>query len=271
MISNNSTYVIAEIGINHGGSLHKAKKLIAAAKASNSNAVKFQTYITEKRVKKESPIFNILKNSELSYDDHRELVKYSKIKKIDFITTPFDIESFNFIYNELKLRTIKISSFDTTNFKFLKHIANFKITVILSLGMASLSQVKKCVSFFSKKKARLVILHCISGYPILENEANLSNIRYLINKYPKLNVGYSDHTNDIKTSLLAVAAGAKIIEKHFMLTNDKKCIDYPVSIDKIKMTKMIKRIREIEKIFNTPNFSEKKVEKNTLQFRRYSK
>ena len=171
MKNKNATYVIAEIGINHGGDIKKAKKLINSAKIANANAVKFQTYVTEKRVKKNSPIFDILKNCELSYEDHYELVRYANSKKIDFITTPFDKDSFDFLFKKLKLRTFKISSFDTTNYKYLKYIAKFNVTVILSLGMTNLKEIDKCVKIFKRNKAKLVILHCISGYPIKETEA----------------------------------------------------------------------------------------------------
>ena len=270
MKKKNSTYVIAEIGINHGGNLSKAKKLIDSAKSSNANAVKFQTYITEKRVSKNSPIFDILKKSELSHEDHYKLVKYSKNKKIDFITTPFDQESFDFLYKELKIKTFKIASFDITNIKYLKYISKFNVTIILSLGMANLKEIDKCVNIFKKQNAKLIILHCISAYPISNNQANLSNISFLKNRYNNLKVGYSDHTKDIQTSILAVAAGAEIIEKHFMLINDNECIDFPVSIDINQMKNLIIEINKVEDMFKEPNFEAKNVEKNTLQFRRFS-
>ena len=137
--------------------------------------------------------------------------------------------------------------------------------------MTNIKEINRCVEIFSNKKTKLNILHCVSGYPIKEEEANLSNIHYLKNIFKNIKIGYSDHTKGIITSYLAVAAGAQIIEKHFMLTNDNKCIDAAVSIDENQMNKLILKINKVEKIFQKPNFKIKKVEKNILQFRRHTK
>ena len=128
------TFVIAEIGINHGGNLNIAKKLIDSAVRAGVDAVKFQTYITEKRVKKNSPIFDILKKCELSFKDFEILSDYSKKRKTEFMSTPFDFESFQFL-NDIKVSKIKIASFDTVNLSFLKKISSFNKEFIMSVGM----------------------------------------------------------------------------------------------------------------------------------------
>ena len=176
----NKTFVIAEIGINHGGNLRIAKRLIDSAVRAGVNAVKFQTYITEKRVKKTSPIFNILKECELSFKDFEILKNYSDKKKIEFMSTPFDLESFKFL-NEIKVSKIKIASFDTVNLKFLKEISNYNKEFIMSVGMSKLAEIKKAYNILKKnKKNKVSLLHCISSYPTLEKDANLNCIKKLL-------------------------------------------------------------------------------------------
>ena len=137
--SKNKTFVIAEIGINHGGNLNTAKKLIDAAVRAGVDAVKFQTYITEKRTKKNSPIFNILKQCELSFDDFSKLNDYSIKKGVEFMSTPFDEESFYFL-KKLNTNKIKIASFDTVNTKFLKTIAKKNQTLSYLLACLKLQK-----------------------------------------------------------------------------------------------------------------------------------
>ena len=269
-LKNNKTFIIAEIGINHNGSLPLAFKLINSAKRAGADAVKFQTYITEERAPKNSPIFNILKKCELSFEDFKKIKIYCDKKKIKFFSTPFDIKSFNFL-RSIKTKKIKIASFDTVNIKFLKYMSNFEMDYILSVGMSNLSEIKKAFNILSNKgKNSVNILHCISAYPTKENEANLNCIDILKKKFDCL-VGQSDHTNDIFVSQCAVAKGARIIEKHYKLHNKFKCVDEAVSIDENKFKDMVKNIRRIEKILGNSSFGIRKSEKNTSVYRRKSR
>ena len=131
----NNTFVIAEIGINHNGKMSLAKKLLISAAKSGVNAVKFQTYITEKRVKKDSPIFEILKNCELKFKEFKELQDIAIENNVEFFSTPFDDQSLDFL-NSIKVNIIKIASFDTVNLKFLRKISKLGKSVIMSVGMS---------------------------------------------------------------------------------------------------------------------------------------
>lgn len=262
------TYVIAEIGINHDGNLDKAKQLIQSAARTGADAVKFQTYITEKRVKRNSPIFDILKKCELKFKDFLKLKKFSNKRNIEFFSTPFDDESVEYL-NYIGVNIFKIASFDTVNLKLLKKIASLKKTIIMSVGMSNLKEIKKAYSIISKKNKDIALLHCISSYPTNENDANLNCLNVLKRNFDCV-IGQSDHTNDIYVPLLAVARGAKVIEKHYKVNSHMKCVDSPVSITEIQMKKMISEIRRIEKIFGDNKLGVRNSEKNTKQFRRFS-
>jgi len=265
----NKTFVIAEIGINHAGSLKVAMKLIDSAARAGVDAVKFQTYITEKRVKKNSPIFEILKKCELSFEEFRILKKYSQKKGVEFISTPFDLESFYFL-KSLKVSKIKIASFDTVNTKFLKEISKNKSNFIMSVGMSRLKEIEKAHKILSNRsKNKVSLLHCVSSYPTKEKDAQLNCITLLKNKFKCL-VGHSDHTNDIFIPFCAVAMGARIIEKHFMIDSNMKCVDKPVSITEHQMNKLILNIRRFETSLGKDFFGVRKNEKPFKAFRRFS-
>lgn len=263
------TFVIAEIGINHGGNLKTAKKLIDSAVRAGVDAVKFQTYITEKRVKKNSPIFDILKKCELSFKDFEILSEYSKKKKTEFISTPFDFESFQFL-NDIKVSKIKIASFDTVNLSFLKKISSFNKEFIMSVGMSKLNEIKRAYNILKKnKKNKISLLHCISSYPTKEKDSNLTCIKTLKENF-NCAIGQSDHTNDIFVPLCAVAMGAEIIEKHFMIDKSMKCVDRPVSITEIQMRDLVKNIRRFENSLGKDFFGVRSAERAVKAYRRFS-
>lgn len=264
----NRVYVIAEIGINHGGSLSLAEKMISSAKRAGADAVKFQTYITEKRVEKNSPIFKILKNCELSFDKFDKLKKFSTNIGIDFFSTPFDEESANYL-RKIKCDMFKIASFDVTNIKLIKNIASSKKPVIMSVGMSTIEEIERAYRTIKKYTDKIAILHCISAYPTREIDANLSAIFHLKNAFNCV-IGQSDHTNNITIPLYAVAAGAQIIEKHYKLDKKMQCADSKVSITEEQMKKMIIEIRRLEKILGTGQLGIKDAERPTQQFRRFS-
>jgi N,N'-diacetyllegionaminate synthase len=267
--SPNKSFVIAEIGINHMGSLSKAKKLIDSAVRAGAHAVKFQTYKTEKRVNfsKDNNIFKILKKCELSNQDFIKLKKYSDNKKIIFFSTPFDISS-AFFLNEIGVKIFKIASFDVGNTKFLKEIAKFKKIFILSTGMASEKEIKKAVSIFKNNKRKLILLHCISSYPNKEENSNLACIDSL--KKFNVPVGLSDHTNDIFVPTIAKAMGINVIEKHFMISKFDKCIDNPVSITEEQMSKLVKNLKRIDNVMGDSKLKLRNCEKNSIIFKRKS-
>ena len=261
-------FIIAEIGINHQGSLKKALKLVDAAKNSGASAVKFQTYVTEKRVKKDSPIFNILKKCELSHESFIKIKKYCDKKKILFFSTAFDKESVVFL-NKIKVKLFKIASFNISDYDLINEIIKTKKPVIISTGMATLKEIKKIIKKFKNKKINHSILHCVSNYPNKEENSYLNNIRYLKNNFD-CSVGLSDHTNDIKTSIYSYLMGATIIEKHFKISEKDQCVDAAVSISPKKMKNLVIEIKLIKKILGRVQFGVRKVEKNIKQFKKIS-
>ena len=205
-------FLIAEAGINHNGSLKTALKLVDAAKKSGADAIKFQTYVTEKRIsKKYKKIFQILKivNSSLV---NSKLLKIIVIKKIEFFATPFDIESVDFL-SSIKVKYFKIASFDISNNELIDKIISKKKTTIISTGMASLNEIKKIILKFKKKKVPLIILHCVSSYPNKKENSYLANISYLKKRF-NCEIGLSDHSNGMK-SLSLLEYWGQIYRKTF--------------------------------------------------------
>jgi len=264
-----ATHIIAEIGINHGGNIELAKKLIDSAHRAGVDSVKFQTYLTEKRTKPGSSIFDILKKCELSFDAFKELKDYSDKKGIIFFSTPFDNESIEYL-ETINCPFYKIASFDLVNKPFLEKIAKTTKPVILSVGMSNINEIETAVNILSKNTNKIALLHCISAYPTKEEDANLAAIHTLREKFGNYLIGHSDHTDGIKIPLYAVAAGAKIIEKHFKISADMDCVDAPVSITEEQMKQLVKETRALEKIMGDgiPELTE--AQKEIEQYRRYS-
>ena len=197
-------YLIAEIGVNHNGSIDLAKKLIRHAKLSNFNAVKFQTYLPDKLLLKNTPLVNyqkgnkniknmyeLLKKYQFSFNQFKELKNYSNKLKIEFLSTPFDVESALFL-NKLKIPIFKISSTDNDNFLLLKIIKKFKKPILLSLGMIDEKDLIKTLNFLKSKKNMLCLMHCISNYPTKVKETQFGYFEKLKKfRYP---IGWSDHT-----------------------------------------------------------------------------
>jgi sialic acid synthase SpsE len=267
--NNNKVYIIAEIGINHNGSIDLAKKLIKSAKRSGADAVKFQTYLTDKRAHKNSPIYNILKKCELSFDSFDILKDFSNKNKIDFFSTPFDLESAAYL-DYIGVDIFKIASFDVANNEFLRGLMKFKKHFILSTGMSNRAEILKVINLFKKNNKKLSLLHCVSSYPNHESQSHLACIAELKKIFPG-RVGISDHTNDIFVAELAVAAGAKIIEKHFITDNRLNCPDKAVSITEEQMKNLVFNVKRIERIMGNDKLQIKKVEKKFLFLKRKNK
>jgi N,N'-diacetyllegionaminate synthase len=263
----NRTYIIAEIGINHRGSVEVAKQLIDSAAKSGVDAVKFQTYITETRAPEgNQEVFNTLKSLELPFHAFKDLSDYADRRNVDFFSTPFDRESVEYLEN-IGMTLYKIASFDVTNHQLLNDVANTGKPVIMSVGMSSIEEIKEAYNILSYGTNKIVILHCVSSYPTLEKDSNLSNIYKLQESFDCI-VGQSDHSKGIKVPLYAVAAGAQVIEKHFKIDEDFECVDSDVSITEKQMTKLVKEVRVIEQIFGEEDFGVRPSEKSAIIFRR---
>ena len=264
----NKTFVIAEIGINHNGDVNLAKKLIDSAVNSGVDAVKFQTYITEKRVSLDSPIYEILKKCELEFSEFEELKNYSENKGVSFFSTPFDKESVDFL-DSIGVDYYKIASFDVVNHKLLEKVSKTQKPLILSVGMSNLKEITDAHDIIKSNNNKIALLHCISSYPTMEKDANLAVIPKLKSLFDCV-IGQSDHTNDIAVPLYAVCTGAQIIEKHFMIDKRMKCVDSSVSITETQMAKLVVEIRRVETILGSDNINIRACEIGSTQFRRSS-
>ncbi len=270
------TIIIAEAGVNHNGNIETAKKLIDVAAEAGVDYVKFQTFKTENIVTKSATKasyqventknnlsqYEMLKKLELSEAEHRELIAYSKIKNIQFLSTAFDLESMVFL-RELGITVAKIPSGEITNYPYLKKISELFETVILSTGMATMQEIKDAVAVLIKngvKKSNLTVLHCNTEYPTPMKDVNLKAMLH-IRKELGVEVGYSDHTMGIEVPIAAVALGATVIEKHFTTDRNLPGPDHKASLEPNELKAMVKAIRNIEKAVSgsgikTPSASE---------------
>ncbi len=225
-------YVIAEIGVNHEGSISLAKRLIDEAKEGGADAVKFQSYKAETLASKDSPSYwdttkepttsqyELFKKHDSFWQEEMQTLKvYCDEVGIEFLSTPFDIESADFL-NEL-MDVFKISSSDITNKPFIEYICRFNKPIILSTGASHLYEIQEAVSWIEKYGNPLALLHCVLNYPTPDENANLGMILGLKRAFPEKIIGYSDHTlpKDMKVCEIATMIGSVIIEKHF--THDK--------------------------------------------------
>jgi N,N'-diacetyllegionaminate synthase len=252
--------IIAEAGVNHNGKVEIARKLIDAASDAGVDYVKFQTWITEELMDKDAPKaeyqtkndgadtsqYEMAKRLELSFDDFRELKKYSEKAGLKFLSTPDEVKSLNFLTDELKLHLIKVGSGEVTNIPFLRQVGSKKREVILSTGMATIGEVEKAYYTLLQNGAKSVaLLHCTSNYPAAYDSVNLKAMLTLKRAF-RATVGYSDHTMGNEVSLAAVALGAKIIEKHFTLDKNLPGPDHKASITPDELKLLVKQIRNVE-------------------------
>jgi len=225
-------YIIAEIGVNHEGSMDTAKRLVDEAKEGGADAVKFQSYKAQTLASKDSPSYwdtskepttsqyeLFKKHDGFWINEMRELKEYCDKVDIEFMSTPFDIESADFL--DEMMDVYKISSSDITNKPFIEYICKFNKPIILSTGASNLHEIQEAVSWIEKHGNPLALLHCVLNYPTPDENANLGMILDLKAKFPDKIIGYSDHTlpKDMKVCEMATMLGSVIIEKHF--THDK--------------------------------------------------
>jgi sialic acid synthase SpsE len=248
------SYIIAEIGSNHDGSLEKAKKLITLAKKSGADAAKFQSFqaqlLSNVLTKKndlwiDEPALKILEDLSLPEEWHLELSNHAKSENIDFISTPFDLERLGLL-NILNIPLIKVSSGDLTNKVLLREIGKLQKPVVISTGAAHLDEIETALQILKNAGCKdIAILQCVSCYPTKISDANIQAMKTIQTTF-QVPVGYSDHAPGMIVPLGAIALGASIIEKHF---TDDTCLvgpDHPHSINPDEFAKMVKLIRELE-------------------------
>lgn len=286
-----SVYIIAEAGVNHNGSLDLALQLVEKAAEAGANAVKFQTFKAERLVTPEAgkadyqklttssaeSQFDMLKRLELDEEAHFALLRHCRKYGIEFLSTPFDTDSLSFLAERCGVRRLKLPSGEITNGPLLLASARTGLPIILSTGMATLSEIEEALmilaygylhadgypnresllnAFVSPAgqavlRDRVTLLHCTSEYPAPLEEVHLRSMDSMAAAFG-LPVGYSDHTEGIAVPLAAVARGAVVIEKHFTLDRRLPGPDHTSSLEPHELAAMVKGIREVETALGMP-------------------
>ena len=252
-------FIIAEAGVNHNGAADLARQLVDAAAESGADAVKFQTFKSDELATPSAPKAayqseqagdaesqrEMLRKLELPPEAFRSLQGHCRTRGIQFLSTPFEEESADFL-DQLGVAAFKIPSGEITNLNFLKHVAQKNRPVILSTGMSTLSEVAAAVSALrGTGNAQIALLHCTSNYPASPADANLRAMLTMAKQF-NLPIGYSDHTPGNETALAAVALGACIIEKHFTMDRTLAGPDHKSSLNPKELRKFVQSIRTVE-------------------------
>lgn len=254
-----SVFIIAEAGVNHNGDVELAKKLVDVAVEAGVDAVKFQTFNAKRLVCKSAPkaeyqIANtgtdekqqeMLDKLQLTEEEFCELKEYCDNKKVMFLSTPFDVESFQFL-NSIGMKIAKIPSGEITNYPLLREIGKSKLEVVLSTGMCELAEVKRAIEVLKEfGSEKITVLQCNTEYPTPFCDANVKAMLTL-GEETGCNYGYSDHTLGNDVAIAAVALGAAVIEKHFTLDKSMEGPDHVASINPEELKSLVTSIRNVE-------------------------
>jgi len=244
------TFVIAEGGLNHNGDVRLAKKIVENAANVGADAIKFQTFDASDLVSSKSNAYKLFRKLELSDSDFSELNDFAKSNQIIFLSTPFGMKAVNLLIR-LKVPAFKIASGDLTNLPLISYIARNKKPMLLSTGMGNIEEVNDAVQAIKNvKNNKIIIMHSVTSYPTPYNEVNLHTLTTLKMKF-KFPVGYSDNGRNDLVTLVAVAMGSKVIEKHFTINKKLRGPDHKISADPKQMKNLIIQIRQIEEMFGT--------------------
>ena len=250
---NKPCFIIAEACDNHLGSTKIAKEMVLKAFKFGADAIKFQHHIPDEEMIKDEMkmsdnfdmhLYDFLKRYALTLDQHYELFEYCKKIGIIYLCTPFSLKAAEEL-NEMGVSAFKIGSGELTDIPTLKEIASFGKPMIISTGMSTFEEIDETVNSIKKINKKIILLNRTSEYPPSYSDINLGNIQKLKDRYGLI-IGHSDHTPDIFTSIAAVAKGARIIEKHFILDKKQKGPDQSVSIDSFDFHQLIQGIRKVE-------------------------
>jgi len=256
------TTIIAEAGVNHNGSIAKAKKLIDVAADAGADLVKFQTFKAETLVietaekadyqknmtEKSESQYKMIKKLELGRSAHIELMDYCVQRNIQFLSTAFDHDSIDLLA-ELNIPFFKIPSGNITNLPYLRHVGGMGKPVVMSTGMATLKEVRSALNVILEagaEKGQITILHCNTEYPTPMEDVNLQAMLTIRDELG-VKVGYSDHTLGIEVPVAAVALGARVIEKHFTMDCTLPGPDHAASLEPEELKAMVTAVRNIER------------------------
>jgi N,N'-diacetyllegionaminate synthase len=257
-------YLIAEIGVNHNGDVNLAREMIMAAKLAGADAVKFQTFTAETLASIDTPKvkyqedttssdethYEMLRKLELSKSTHRKLFDFCAKANIDFLSTPYDIESAKFLVG-LGVKMFKTASADLVDLPLQRYIASTGKPTIVATGMASLGDVEHVVDIFTDTgNPHLILLHCVSNYPCSDSSLNLRAMTTLGQAF-SLPVGYSDHSEGFLAAVISLAMGAKVIEKHFTLDKKLPGPDHKASSSPDEFAELVRNVRRAELMLGT--------------------
>lgn len=257
------TYIVAEVGPNHNGSIEMAKKYVKLLSKIDVDAIKFQLGDPEKIYSKDSylpkyhlanknvNLIKVAKKRQLKKSEHIELYNLCKRFKIDYLCTAFDLNSLKFLDKNFNMPYYKIASGEVQSLDLLNYISNKNKPIILSTGMSSKNQIDSCFNYLNRNfKKNITLMHCISSYPTPKNKINMRAMLELKKKY-RVNVGFSDHSIGKLASIIAVSLGATIIEKHVTLDKSLSGPDHQSSSTINEFKDLVNEIRNIEIILGS--------------------
>lgn len=239
--------IIAEAGINHGGSLVSAMRLAEDARRAGADVVKFQTYQISKLLHRSDPSWDLLAGCQLPPEGWKKLARHCENLGIEFMSTPGDVDSLKFLVEELGVRRIKIGSDDMTYRPLVEAARDTGLPLIISTGMATREEIRiQLMEWLDWRTTDLTLMYCVSLYPCPFDRVNLRAMSEL--RRVAETVGYSDHTQGTVAAVAAVALGAEVIEKHIMLSGHDvpHAIDVDVSLTRFGFSEMVRDIRATE-------------------------
>jgi N,N'-diacetyllegionaminate synthase len=256
------TFIIAEAGVNHNGSLERAIQMVDVAAEAGADAIKFQTFKAERVIARTAPKadyqktatgseesqLEMVKKLELDEHAHTALINHCKEKGIVFLSTPFDLESIDLL-NNLGLELFKIPSGEINNLPYLRKLGALEKRLILSTGMADLGEIEDALDVLTESGTpieNITVLHCNTEYPTPFEDVNLKAMLTISQAFG-VAVGYSDHTLGIEVPSAAAALGASVIEKHFTLDRNMEGPDHRASLEPGELKAMVSAVRNIEK------------------------
>jgi N,N'-diacetyllegionaminate synthase len=273
--------IIAEIGVNHDGKLNKAIKLIELAKKCGADTVKFQNFTATNLVKsnakktqyqlnttpKSQSHYEMLQKLELKEIDFLKIVNFCRKIKIEFLSTPYDVESVDLL-EKLNVKRYKVASTDLVDLILHKKLISTKKPILISTGASNLQEIEKTMNFYKfHNHKKITLMHCVSNYPCSEKSINL-NILSTLKKNFGFPIGYSDHSDNNIASIMSVSFGVEVIEKHFTLNKNSSGPDHAASADPKEFKKYVESIRSAEIILGS---NIKKVQKEELSIRKISR
>jgi len=277
-----SCYIIAEIGVNHGGDVSLAKEMIKAAKESGADAVKFQTFTAESLVSINTPKvkyqetttdvneshYDMIKALEFKRDDHLPVIEYCQSLNIDFISTPYDVESADFL-NSIGVTIFKTASADIVDLDLHNYLAKLNKRVIVATGMSTLGEIEDTIKIYQANNTldKVTLLHCVSNYPCQHQSLNIRSMQTLAKAFGT-DVGFSDHSIGSIGAIVSVSLGATVIEKHFTLDKHMNGPDHKASSTPEEFSELVLSIRTAELCLGTLN---KVVVDEELQMRSVSR